>query len=528
MTRKVIGIAFILLLARTAPAALRIVTYNMLAGQDNYNPSYLDEKIQVLIEIGNYPYNGVLRPFDILLAQELSANKIIENYLINGSGSVDGLNDYYGPGVYAYAAAASLGDGYNYNGMIYNTQTVQLLETVNFRAPSAPRGTIRYKFRIIGYDSDSDFYIYNAHMKAYDDEYSRRKRTAEAQFMRWSNTYGGDALPEGTHIIYAGDFNLTGGGTEDCTMANGDVSSIGGYDNPWYYLVKQQQFTGTLGYTYTTTGNGQAVDPSGISYPVNWNSNCSFRYLHTYNMIYPSSRLDFQLITHELYDGEGLSFIAPGVGNCTATENSYRPLGNDGTHTCNGRILDSTSGRYERSVFYDLSEASDHLPVIADYQRPAMMGVSIDMPPGPLTLGQNAVAQVHISNAAVVSAPAGADELDYTFEIVTGGILDGPALGIKQALDPITSHEITLDTSAPGSHELRIRITSGSQACPNPVYDHTFPFEIAASATLCDMARSWTASDGQPGYNPACDFDAGGSVNGRDFALFAQGWSGNL
>ena len=505
--------------------AIRVVTYNMLSGESNYNSSTLDDKIEVLKAIGDYPYNNIQRPFDILVAQELSDNHIIERYLINGYGSVDGLNDYYGAGTYAYAPGTVIGDGYNYNGMIYNTNTVQLLETICYRATNAPRGTMRYKFKILGYGEDAYIYVFNAHMKAYDNEAGRLARTWEAAYMRWSRSYGGDSLPEGTNIIYAGDFNLIDGGIEDCTFPVGDLSSLGGYDNPWYYLVKQEQFIGATGATFSTTGYGLAVDPSGQTYPRNWNSGCTYRSLHTYDSYYPSTRLDFQLVSEELYDGEGVSFIGPGVGNSIATENSLRPLGNDGTHYCRGRIKDSTSHRYASSLFNYLDAASDHLPVIADYQVPAVMSVSVDMP-SDVSPAQQVYATVTVENSANVTAVAGADELNYEIVVLQGGTLIGNSTGTDYPLGNANEHQILLDTSSTGSQTLEIQITSSNHGVVNGTYCQTFDYDVNLNCTLPDFVRAWLTEDGQANWNSNCDICSpqDGRIDLDDFAVLASDW----
>lgn len=509
---------FVIISTSTSYGALRIVTYNMLSGEGHYVPSSLDDKVQVLIDTGNYAYNGIERPFDVLVAQELSEDHIIEDYIVNGYGSVDGLNDYYGPGVYAYGTDPVEGDGYNCNGMIYNTQTVQLLETISFRALDAPRETLRYKFRIVGYGPEADFYIYNSHMKAFDDETSKRRRTAEAQFVRWSNLYGGDSLPEGTNIIYAGDFNLIGGGTEDCSMPNGDVSGLGGYDNPWYYFVKQELFAGNPGYTFISTGYGQANDPSGGTEPVNWNEDCDYKHLHTWDSYYPDTRFDFQLVTDELYDGEGVSFIGPGIGDSVAVENSLRPLGNDGTHPCNGRIADSNSGRYDSSVFYDLDNASDHLPVIADYQVPAKMNVSVSMPNDIWINDVNIFATVTIENTADVTAVAGADELDYEINVISGGVLIGPAIGIDQPLNGGNEHLIKLNTYTDGQNTFELEVTSPSQAAADGYYYGTFGYFVE-NINLAGFVQTWLLSDEDQGFYEEYDFFEDGFIDFIDFAI---------
>jgi hypothetical protein len=117
------------------------------------------------------------------------------------------------------------------------------------------------------------------------------------------------------------------------------------------------------------SGPGQAFDP--INTPGAWSGNDAFKSVHTQAPSFDAQpglvgggmddRFDFQLVTGELLDGEGLDYI-PG---------SYHAFGNNGTHTFNQSISTGTGALL--AVLAALMTASDHLPVVADYQLPPML-----------------------------------------------------------------------------------------------------------------------------------------------------------
>lgn len=211
----------------------------------------------------------------------------------------------------------------------------------------------------------------------------------------------GDALGEGKNLIYMGDFNLTSGLSE-------------------------------LAYTrMLNPGAGQAFDPL----------NGQFDFMaFTYSSTGPFNRLDFQFPTYELNDGEGLDLI-PGT-----------------YHSVGPTIFGSRQYVYP----YELGSASDHLPVLADYQLPAKMDVAVTPATSPVIVGAAAAVEVAVENTANVVAVHGADELDYS--ISGTGVVTGSASGSDDALGGGAVHSIALDTATPGSKNGQLNVTSSSQA----------------------------------------------------------------
>ncbi len=313
-----------------AAGDLRIVSYNVIGGSGT--PSA--DMGTVLQAIGTESYNGFARPIDVLAIQEVQQQATTTANLVNQ------LNAIYGAGVYGRGSLnGSSTSTEDTVGLIYNTQTVQLVNELGIGTPSTsgqPRQTIRYQLRPLGVTPTTDFYVYNSHYKASPGADNVNRRLVEAQAVRAN----ADALPDGTHIIYAGDFNT--------------------------YTSNEAGFQLLIG-----AGNGQAFDP--LNRLGNWSNNASF--VSTFTQapaINPpgalvggglDDRFDFQLLTGEWTNGTLLEFI-PG---------SYRTFGNNGTVAMNQSINNATNTALpslanRTTILNLLTSVSDHLPVVADYR----------------------------------------------------------------------------------------------------------------------------------------------------------------
>ncbi|MHC4481814.1 MAG: dockerin type I domain-containing protein, partial [Planctomycetota bacterium] len=112
-------------------------------------------------------------------------------------------------------------------------------------------------------------------------------------------------------------------------------------------------------------GNAQSADLANA--PGEWDGNKDFREYHTYRTGYGldpdanamNSRFDFMFATDELTDGAGLDYV----------DKSFQVFGNDGTHDLHAHI-DSNSNEVELDpdVLKALKNASDHLPIFADFE----------------------------------------------------------------------------------------------------------------------------------------------------------------
>jgi hypothetical protein len=296
----------------------------------------------------------------------------------------------------------------------------------------ASRYADRWKLQLIGYTSpESGFYIYSAHLKASTGSTNAQTRLTGATAIR-SNA---DALPSGTHIIYAGDFNV--------------------YNNLEPAYLK-----------FLSTGSGQALDPLGTE---SW-AGAANAIKHTQAPCAGTcalvnggmdDRFDHQLSTAAFQDGAGLALI-PGT---------FRSFGNDGNHydqSINAGNNTYYPGDIPRSnaLAADLYVASDHVPVVVDYQRPAVMAATLEPDFDRVIEGASLFLTVSISNTADALVQAGADELDYV--AVGSGALIGSAEGSVAALSAPAMPAFPVDTTTIGSVSGSVEVTSTSQAVQNP------------------------------------------------------------
>lgn len=426
----------VLLLAVPGFAQLRVVTWNTLSS-DGYLNTGTDVVLQAL---ATENVNGISRAPDVLALQEQSPGHASTDAIVSI------LNSLPGGSTYARANETLYGGTMNVN-IVYNTHTVQLVETDYFSASGSPRDTGRYRLRPVGYGSEADIYLYNTHYKAGWDSSDRIKRANEARVIRWNTTYGSDFLPEGANVIYAGDFNMYSAYNDALMTPPYDTS----LDNP--YQIIKAEFAPWSG----TTGHGQGVDPIGAE--GSWHDNGFYDWVHTQN---PGSamddRFDFQMVSEDLFDGEGMSIIGPGIGDISATAHSYHPLGNNGTHNLNQNI--QTGSGADPSVLSALRTASDHLPVLADYQLPAKMDVNLTAPVKVIT-GTSASAVLDVENVAPVSVVIGADEMEYT--VTTSGDITGSASDTDAALGGGNTHLLGMNASTVGPKSGQVDVLSPSE-----------------------------------------------------------------
>jgi hypothetical protein len=447
---RLVLLALCVLLPCDASAQLRIVTYNT-TGAINSNLEI------VLRSIGEEIRNGFAKPIDVLLLQEQNSPSSDTQTFVNY------LNTVYGPGTYARGSLSGLPvTSAIRQTIVYNTQSVDLVAEARFgdaggTSSQQPRQTMRYQLRPDGYDSSADFYVYNSHYKASQGTTEANRRNVEALSIRGDATYGSDALGEGAHVIYAGDHNF-------------------------YDFDADEPAWGTL----TAAGPGQAIDP--INRVGTWHVNSSFADVHTQAPCVTGcgagggmdDRFDFQLVTGEFLDGAGLDVIA----------GSYHAFGNNGT-TYNTDINSASNTyafegvtTYTRSqVLNALHDGTDHLPVLADYQLPAMMDVATGTVP--LTLDQGTVfnLDVTVTNIADVLAAIGADVLDYSLS-ASGHLAASFLDQMDMALGGGNLHYVSFDTSTPGMKSGMITVSSTSQSVQNGLVEIPIQFEVLASGDL--------------------------------------------
>ncbi len=184
----------------------------------------------------------------------------------------------------------------------------------------------------------SQFYLYVSHAKSGTTSSDASRRNIEAQNLR-SNAAGladFDHLPY-AHVIYTGDFNINGGSEA----------------------------------TYTTLvaaspSPGQAVDtaiPSNI-----WSDGQSIVKWESEKATALDYRDDLQLVTAPVGTGNGTNLTMPGL---QMVPGSLEVFGNNGSVSYGGKVTSSATALSDLSnrttILQDLTTATDHLPVVADY-----------------------------------------------------------------------------------------------------------------------------------------------------------------
>ena len=289
---------------------IRVVAYNTYNNPDNATEDTAFSNI--FSAIGNESVNALAKRLDLLIVSETDTDSSVRLAHI--------LNILYSTDTYAViTSSSSASAGWDRTGVVYDSSTVTLLDYSDLTTIGT-HPIVRAHFRPVDCTGpSSEFYVYAIHLKSGDSASDRDERAAEAINLR----NDADALGQGVHIIFAGDFNMQSS-SEDA----------------WANML--------------ANGNAQAFDVADS--PGDWRDNAAFIALHTQD---PGSamddRFDLQFVTDEFLDGIGLDYIP----------DSFHVLGNNGTHTLNQPI--STGVGASVSVLADLESGSDHLPIIADY-----------------------------------------------------------------------------------------------------------------------------------------------------------------
>ena len=375
-------------LASAQTRTLRIVTYNI--EDDTGTTSPLPGLIAPPSNPSDVQAGGVLegigqenlgndpaQPLDILALEETTSSNATIVPIVNG------LNSFYNaPGMYAmspYQATESGGDptdGNGPNALVYNTTTVQLLASVPVDPPGGTsqlgsssgeyREVMRYEFAPADMTptAGNEFYVYVSHYKAETSSTDVNDRNEEARIIRNDEA---NNLPATARVLYVGDYNV-------------DSSGEAMYQ--------------TLLATNAPNGiqQGQGIEPlNPTNNPnINWSastSNTNILVMLTEEDYELRYRDDLQVVTTNVYFGTpgGLALV-PGTYHAFANNatTTYADSVDDGTDTAlnqdlvtNGPVFISAS-----QLYLDLTDASDHLPVVADYTIPLpvplITGISTD------------------------------------------------------------------------------------------------------------------------------------------------------
>jgi hypothetical protein len=295
----------------------------------NRNPANFQP---VLAAMGQEDTYAAPRPPDVLTVTEVrsNANAGSQN---DTEWVTEQMNAVYGAGAYAHDTLDGASTGGGTEGVIYNTQTVRLLQSRAVGTVSSTgtvRQELRYLFRPAGFnDGSGDFYVYAGHPKAGTTSTDQNRRNIEAQQVRAD----ADALGPGVPILYTGDFNADGSNE-----------------------AAEQ--------TFLRPGNGQAFDP--INRLGNWGNNPAFVDTDTIASTGLNSRFDLLWESGSVSSSTG----GPGLKDMPST---YHVFGNNGSVALNRGVNNASNTALpdlpnRLAVLNDLTLCSDHIPALQDYQ----------------------------------------------------------------------------------------------------------------------------------------------------------------
>ncbi len=368
-------------------SALRIATYNLL----NYSSGRDAEFETVVTE---------LQP-DVLLAQEVLSQSAVDNFL----GTV--LDDLE-PG--EWAAGPFVNGTDTDNAIFYKIAAVQHLS--HYVIATSLRDIDEWTVRPVGYDAAAaNLRIYVLHLKASQGYDNEQRRLQEVTAMRTRQ----ETFPAGENYIVLGDFNI-----------------YRSTEPAYQYLLS------------TTPGlAGVVEDPLDMS--GNWHANASFAAIHSQSprtTVFGGGangglddRFDMILVGPAVRDGSDFDILA----------DTYLALGQDGLHFDIAITDPPDNAVVSAEVAQALHDASDHLPVVADFQLPARVAADPTVAFATVIVEASASASLSVGNAA--SAPA--DELDYSLAAPAG--FSAPAGPFTAAAGASANqHSLGMDTQTRG------------------------------------------------------------------------------
>jgi hypothetical protein len=332
----------------------------------------------VLEGIGEEVVNGdPAQPIDILALEETTSNPTTVQPIVNALNSFYSVYNYLysAPAGYAMSPYQATQDGGNTGGngpnaLVYNTNTVQLLASAGIATPTGgiPNGNgmyrqcVRYEFAPAGVTpgTNNEFYVYVSHYKASTGLTNELDRLGEAQLIRNDESLH---VPANAGVLYVGDYNPDNNSGE-----------------PAYQTICSNAAPNGI-------GQGQGVDPLNIQWSatssaspnINWSSSTTSTNIlfmlseESYELRY---RDDLQVMTSNVYYqvAAGLHYV-PGTyhsfgNNATLSwGKSVNTGGNAALNDLDAAKANAT-GLTAAVLLQDLTGASDHLPIVADYTIP--------------------------------------------------------------------------------------------------------------------------------------------------------------
>ncbi|MFC1572367.1 FlgD immunoglobulin-like domain containing protein [Candidatus Eisenbacteria bacterium] len=416
-------IAAILLIAGPA-SGLRIMTYNIL----NYSSGRTDEFRMILEQTDP----------DLVFVQEILSQTAVNTFLSD-------VLEYVNPGEWA---AGDFVNGYDTdNGIFYRPARVQYLG--HYVIGTALRDIDEWTLRPVGYTHESaNMRVYVVHLKASQGSDNVAKRLAEVQAMRTRM----ETFSSGQNYMVVGDFNI--------------------------YTSSESAYA----YMLSTGGGMAGVVEDPIDTPGSWHNSATYAAIHTQS---PRTlqfggganggmddRFDMMLTSPSLRDATGWEILPW----------TYTNFGNDGQHFNIALIDPPDNGVVSQEMAQALHDASDHLPVFADFSLPSILVTADALDIGSVIVGGSGATDLSVENGAVDPA----DDLDYTFAAPAG--FNAPAGGF--ALEPddgVALHTITMSTSVAGWKSGDLTLTTDAP--------DAFSHNVALTGTVLNHAVPSTESD---------------------------------
>ena len=295
-------------------AQIRVVNYNIANLRGDH------EALQQVFDIASEDdSHGKAMQVSIFLFQEVPESKVKPLHALLGPNYSKGTFTDQGESSRAGAQA-----------MFYDaTQLIEQVDSHKDIFTGAGRYADRWELRGVGKRKGTVLWVYSTHLKASrgEDNQDQRKTGAVAILEDIAT------LPEGSFVILAGDMN--------------------------FYNNQEPAYQAITKLLRDPLGAGAWSDEDGAIKHTQ-----SPRTIREGGLIHGGldDRFDFQFISESLRDGKGLDIV----------EGSYHSLGNDGRH------YDVAINRGDNTYFANdpirantlataLHDASDHLPVMADY-----------------------------------------------------------------------------------------------------------------------------------------------------------------
>ncbi len=276
---------------------------------------------------------------DVFCVCEMGSNSTYADRLLNNAINTQGV-DYYRRG-----PLTSYSGGYIANMLYYNSRKLSFYKhtyiTTSYRDINGY--TLYYNANNLAQGDTVFITFWIMHLKAGSSEDNQAARLIQTQ--KLMNKLASLGIP-GNHVV-SGDFNVYG-------SSEPAYQEMVNYSNSLYRLY----------------------DP--INRPGNWNNNSQFADLHTQsthssnydNGCFSSGglddRFDIILVSPYVYYGSDRVRVLP---------ETYHALGQDGNRF-NGTVISPQNNSVPQNVAQALYNQSDHLPVIAEFQVDAQVGVS--------------------------------------------------------------------------------------------------------------------------------------------------------